>query len=41
MIIKVQARVRGLIVRNKIRATQSYGNMMNSPGYGQLDHGMN
>lgn len=40
LIIKVQARVRGLITRNKIRQSRGYGNMLNNPDYGQMEMGM-
>ena len=36
LLIKVQARVRGLITRNKIRQSHGYGNMLNDPDYGQM-----
>ena len=40
LIIKVQARVRGLITRNKIRQSRGDGNMLNNPDYGQMEMGM-
>ena len=40
LIIKVQARIRGMITRNKIRQSYGYGNMLNNPDFGQTAMGM-
>lgn len=37
LLIKIQARIRGLLTRKKVRATYAFGNRLNSANYGQLD----